>query len=41
MQGLLLAKMILEKSNVLVLDELTNHLDIESREALKKVLINF
>lgn len=38
---LLLAKMILEKSNILVLDEPTNHLDIESREALKKALIDF
>ncbi|MFV9935765.1 MAG: ATP-binding cassette domain-containing protein [Rickettsia endosymbiont of Haemaphysalis japonica] len=36
---LLLAKMMLEKSNILVLDEPTNHLDIESREALKKSLI--
>ncbi|WP_341787657.1 ABC-F family ATP-binding cassette domain-containing protein [Rickettsia endosymbiont of Cantharis rufa] len=38
---LLLAKMMLEKSNILVLDEPTNHLDIESREALKKALIDF
>lgn len=38
---LLLAKMMLEKSNILVLDEPTNHLDIESREALKKALIEF
>ncbi len=38
---LLLAKMMLEKSNILVLDEPTNHLDIESREALKKSLIDF
>lgn len=41
MARLLLAKMMLEKSNILVLDELTNHLDIESREALKKSLIDF
>ncbi|WP_342447538.1 ATP-binding cassette domain-containing protein [Rickettsia fournieri] len=38
---LLLAKIMLEKSNILVLDEPTNHLDIESREALKKSLIDF
>ncbi|WP_255359853.1 ABC-F family ATP-binding cassette domain-containing protein [Wolbachia endosymbiont of Laodelphax striatellus] len=38
---LLLAKMILEKSNILVLDEPTNHLDLESREALKKALVDF
>ena len=38
---LLLAKMMLEKSNILVLDEPINHLDIESREALKKSLIDF
>ncbi|MFV9859364.1 MAG: ATP-binding cassette domain-containing protein [Rickettsia aeschlimannii] len=38
---LLLAKMMLEKSNILVLDEPTNHLDIESRAVLKKSLIDF
>ncbi|WP_419234623.1 ATP-binding cassette domain-containing protein [Rickettsia endosymbiont of Nabis limbatus] len=38
---LLLAKMILEKSNILVLDEPTNHLDLESREALKKALVDY
>ena len=35
---LLLAKVMLEQSNVLVLDEPTNHLDIESKEALKEAL---
>lgn len=38
---LLLAKIILEESNVIILDEPTNHLDIESKEALKKALIAF
>ncbi len=38
---LLLAKIILEKSNILVLDEPTNHLDIESKEALKKALMDY
>jgi ATPase subunit of ABC transporter with duplicated ATPase domains len=38
---LLLAKIMLEKSNVIVLDEPTNHLDIESKEALKKSLIEY
>ncbi|HJD61962.1 MAG TPA: ATP-binding cassette domain-containing protein [Rickettsia endosymbiont of Columbicola hoogstraali] len=38
---LLLAKIILEKSNILILDEPTNHLDLESREALKKALVDF
>lgn len=33
--------MILEKSNILVLDEPINHLDIESKESLKKALIDF
>jgi ATPase subunit of ABC transporter with duplicated ATPase domains len=35
---LLLAKVMLEQSNVLILDEPTNHLDIESKEALKEAL---
>ncbi|MFY9590119.1 ABC-F family ATP-binding cassette domain-containing protein [Rickettsia endosymbiont of Halotydeus destructor] len=38
---LLLAKIILEKSNVLVLDEPTNHLDIEARNTLKEALVNY
>lgn len=38
---LVLAKMMLDKSNVLILDEPTNHLDIEGRESLAKALKNF
>lgn len=38
---LLLAKIILEESNVLVLDEPTNHLDIEAKETLKQALIDY
>ncbi|MCC8369272.1 MAG: ATP-binding cassette domain-containing protein [Rickettsia endosymbiont of Oxypoda opaca] len=38
---LLLAKIILEKSNILVLDEPTNHLDIEARNTLKEALVNY
>jgi ATPase subunit of ABC transporter with duplicated ATPase domains len=38
---LLLAKIILEESNILVLDEPTNHLDIESKDTLKKALIDY
>ncbi|WP_341759624.1 MULTISPECIES: ABC-F family ATP-binding cassette domain-containing protein [unclassified Candidatus Tisiphia] len=38
---LLLAKIILEESNILVLDEPTNHLDIESKHMLKNSLINY
>ncbi|HJD55830.1 MAG TPA: ATP-binding cassette domain-containing protein [Rickettsia endosymbiont of Pyrocoelia pectoralis] len=38
---LLLAKMMLEKGNILVLDKPTNHLDIEAKEALKKALVEF
>ncbi len=38
---LLLAKIILEKSNVMILDEPTNHLDIEAKESLKMALIEY
>lgn len=38
---LLLAKIILESSNVLVLDEPTNHLDIEATDALAEALKNY
>jgi len=38
---LLLAKIILESSNVLVLDEPTNHLDLESTTALAEALKNY
>lgn len=38
---LLLAKIILEPSNVLILDEPTNHLDIESTEALADALCHY
>ena len=38
---LLLAKIMVEESNVLILDEPTNHLDIEAKEALKTALISF
>ncbi len=38
---LLLAKIILQESNILVLDEPTNHLDIESKDTLKKALIDY
>ncbi len=38
---LLLAKIILEPSNVLILDEPTNHLDIEATDALAQALRNY
>jgi len=38
---LLLAKLILLKSNVVVMDEPTNHLDVESIDALREALIAF
>lgn len=38
---LVLAKMMLEESNLLVLDEPTNHLDLEGREALSEALKKF
>lgn len=37
----LLSKMMLSKANVLVMDQPTNHLDLESITALNKGLINF
>ncbi|RYE05799.1 MAG: ATP-binding cassette domain-containing protein [Rickettsiaceae bacterium] len=38
---LLIAKIMLEQSNVLILDEPTNHLDIEAKEVLKKSMIDY
>jgi ATPase subunit of ABC transporter with duplicated ATPase domains len=38
---LLLAKVMLDRANVLVLDEPTNHLDLIATEALQKALTNF
>lgn len=38
---LLLAKMMLEKANVLILDEPTNHMDLEGIEALAEALTAF
>lgn len=38
---LLLGKIMLDRSNVLVLDEPTNHMDIETKEALKKALVEY
>lgn len=38
---LLLAKIILEESNVLIFDEPTNHLDVETKLALKKAIIDY
>lgn len=35
------AKLMLIKPNLLILDEPTNHFDIESREALKKALVDY
>ena len=37
----ILAKMMLEKGNMLIFDEPTNHLDLESREALANALAEF
>jgi ATP-binding cassette subfamily F protein 3 len=37
----LLAKLILSPSNLLVLDEPSNHLDIVSRESLERALIGY
>ncbi|MBN8828540.1 MAG: ABC-F family ATP-binding cassette domain-containing protein [Sphingobacteriia bacterium] len=38
---LLIAKMILEEANVLILDEPTNHFDIETKDELKRALVDF
>lgn len=38
---LLLGKIMLDKPNVLVLDEPTNHMDIETKDALKKALVEY
>ncbi len=38
---LALAKLILQKPNLLFLDEPTNHMDLASREALENALLNF
>jgi ATP-binding cassette subfamily F protein 3 len=38
---LLLAKVMLDRANVLVLDDPTNHLDLIATEALQKALTNF
>ena len=38
---LIIAKLLLEESNVLILDEPTNHLDLEAIEALNLALVEF
>lgn len=38
---LLLAKIMLDKPNLIILDEPTNHMDIETKEALKQAIIEY